>query len=77
MLYQYAIVDEQTEKVIGKYVNTVKPFKMRNISYTLKSPDDVVLSQGKAFLSKAEKFWDKVKDPLYSSKQKNNLIING
>ncbi|AMM44086.1 hypothetical protein FDG95_gp456 [Pectobacterium phage vB_PcaM_CBB] len=77
MIYQYAIVDEESEEVIGKYVNTVKPFKMRNVIYTLKSPDGEVLSQGKAFLSRAEKFWDQVKDPLYSANQKNNLIIGG
>lgn len=77
MIYQYAIVDEESEEVIGKYVNTVKPFKMRNVIYTLKSPDGEVLAEGKAFLSKAEKFWDKVKDPLYRTKQKNNLVIGG
>lgn len=77
MLYQYAIVDEESEEVVGKYVNTVKPFKMRNVVYTLKSPSGEVLAQGKAFLTRAEKFWDEVKDPLYSSKQKNNLVIGG
>ena len=77
MLYQYAIVDEESEEVIGKYVNTLKPFKMRNIAYTLKSPDGTVLSEGKAFLSRSMKFWNEVKDPLYSANQKNNLIIGG
>ncbi|QXO12765.1 hypothetical protein pEaSNUABM49_00552 [Erwinia phage pEa_SNUABM_49] len=36
-----------------------------------------VVVKGKAFLSRAEKFLDKVKDPRYSTNKKNNLIIGG
>ncbi|AFC21961.1 hypothetical protein GAP32_502 [Cronobacter phage vB_CsaM_GAP32] len=77
MIYQYAIVDEESEEVIGKYVNTIKPFKMRNIEYTLKSPDGEILAHGKAFLSRTQRFWDEVKDPLFSAKLENNLVIEG
>ena len=37
---------------------------MQNINYTLTLPDGTEV-QGKAFLSKAVKFWNEVKDPLY------------
>lgn len=64
MIYQYAVVDEDTNQVVGKKVTCTQPKTMRNIDYTLTLPDGTEVT-GKAFLSKAVRFWDMVKDPLY------------
>lgn len=65
IIHQYAVVDNSTEQVIGKFVRPFAPPKMQNINYVLTLADGTEV-KGKAFLSKAVKYWDVVKDPLYS-----------
>lgn len=66
IVHEYAVVDNTTEQVIGKYVGT-KPSKMKNIPYTLMKTTSTgsTTQQGTAFLTKAQKFWNVVSDPLY------------
>ena len=64
IIHMYAVVDNDTNQVVGKMVRPSAPPKMQNINYTLTLPDGTEV-QGKAFLSKAVKFWNEVKDPLY------------
>ncbi|EBS4516584.1 hypothetical protein DQT32_04145 [Salmonella enterica subsp. enterica serovar Braenderup] len=67
MIHEYAVVDNTTEQVIGKYVGVVKPPKMQNIPYKLVKTTNTgtTMQTGTAFLSKAQKFWNEVSDPLY------------
>lgn len=69
IVHQYAIVDNDTNEVIGKYVRPFQPPKMQNIPYvmtTTNPEDDSEISiTGTAFLSKAVKYWEVVKNPLY------------
>jgi len=75
MIYQYAVVDEDTNQVVGKKVTCTQPQQLRNIDYTLTLPDGTEVT-GKAFLSKAVRFWDMVKDPLYLVKPGiDNIIV--
>lgn len=78
IIHQYAVVDTTTEQVIGKYVGS-KPSKMQNISYTLikTCSTGTTTKQGISFLSKAEKFWDEVADPLYlvSPEQNRTMLL--
>lgn len=64
IINMYAVVDEETDQVIGKKVVPFLPHKLQNLNYTLTLPDGTEV-QGKAFLSKAVKYWHEVKDPLY------------
>ncbi len=64
MIHQYAVVDADTLQVIGKEVSPIRPRKMADIDYTLTLPDGTEV-QGKAFLSKAVKYWEVVSDPGY------------
>lgn len=78
ILHQYAVVDNTTEQVIGKYVG-VKPPKMQNIPYIMVKTDSTGThtTEGIAFLSKAQKFWNEVSDPLYlvSPEQSRTTIV--
>lgn len=81
ILHQYAVVDNTTEQVIGKYVG-VKPPKMQNIPYKLvkTTSTGTTMQMGTAFLSKAQKFWNEVADPLYlvSPEQlRTTLVLEG
>jgi len=62
---QFAVVDDETHQVIGKYVSTFMPTTMANINYTLTLPDGTEV-KGTAFFSKAVKYWNEVKSTLYS-----------
>lgn len=73
-IYMYAVVDEDTNQVVGEVVSPFHPPKMRNINYTLTLPDGTEV-QGKAFLSKAVKYWNVVKDPLYRERPGIKEII--
>ena len=80
MIHQYAIVDSKTLKVVGKHVSPFQPSKMANIPYQVRIPDtDKVLEEGTCFLSKAQKYWDVVKDPLYlvTGEQENRYVDTG
>lgn len=80
MIHQYAIVDSKTLKVPGKHVSPFPPSKMANIPYQVRIPDtDTVLEECICFLSKAQKYWDVVKDPLYlvSGEQENRYVDTG
>lgn len=80
MIHQYAIVDSSTLEVVGKHVSPLAPKKMANIPYQVRIPDtDTVLSEGTCFLSKAQKYWDVVKDPLYlvTGEQENRYVDTG
>lgn len=66
IIHMYAVVDNETNQVLGKFVRPFAPPKMQNINYTLTLPDGTEV-QGTAFLSKAQKFWTSVQDPLYSA----------
>ena len=74
MIYEYAIVDNITDEVIGKYSNTVKPFRNKDIAYSLQRPDGTVL-KGTAFLSKAPEYWEEVRDRNYNKNQVNKIRI--
>lgn len=66
MIHQYAMVDTNSLQVIGKHVSRLPPKKMANIEYQIEDLDTgKVLSEGKCFLSTAQKYWNVVKDPLY------------
>jgi hypothetical protein len=69
IIHQYAVVDNATNKVIGKYIRPFAPPKMQNIQYTMIKTDSTGThtTEGTAFLSKAQKFWDEVSDPFYST----------
>ncbi|WNA15687.1 hypothetical protein XaC1_44 [Xanthomonas phage XaC1] len=73
-IHQYAIVDEETDLVIGKYVSTQAPAKMRNIPYAIMDINDVK-STGKAFLSRSVKYWDQVKHPLYNYFKDDSVVL--
>lgn len=80
MIHEYAIVDSSTLKVIGKHVSPLAPTKMTNINYQIRIPDtSTVLEEGTCFLSKAQKYWNEVKDPLYlvTSEQENRYVDIG
>ncbi len=66
MIHQYAIVDSKSLEVVGKHVSRLHPKKMAIIPYQVEDLDTgKVLSEGTAFLSSAQKYWNVVKDPLY------------
>lgn len=64
MIYSYAVVDEETNQVVGKKITRTHLPSVRNISYTLTLPDGTEVV-GKAFLSTTKRFMDEVSDPLY------------
>lgn len=81
IVHEYAVVDNTTEQVIGKYVGT-KPSKMQNIPYTWMKTTSTgtTTKQGTAFLSKAQKFWNVVSDPLYlvsPEQNRTSLALEG
>lgn len=83
MIHEYAVVDNATEQVIGKYLGLgTKPPKMQNIPYTLMKTTNTgtTTQQGTAFLSKAQKFWNEVSDPLYfvsPEQMRTTLVLEG
>jgi hypothetical protein len=73
-VHQYAIVDEATSQVIGKYVSIQPPAKMRNVPYALMDGEDIK-GTGKAFLSRSLKYWNEVKHPLYNHFQDSTVVL--
>jgi hypothetical protein len=69
IVHEFAVVDDETFQVIGKYISTFSPSSMVNINYKLTLPDDTEVT-GTAFLSKSGKYWNEVKSTLY-------LVENG
>lgn len=76
MIYEYALVDSSTLKVIGKHVSPLAPKKMVNIPYTVRISNTDTVEHGTCFLSRAKKYWDVVKDPLYlvTGEQENRRV---
>ncbi len=76
MIHEYAMVDASTLKVIGKHVSPIAPKKMVNIPYkVLDISTKKPISEGTCFLSRSQKYWNEVKDPLYLVTVQVNIFV--
>ncbi len=76
MIHEYAMVDASTLEVIGKHVSPIAPKKMVNIPYkVLDQKTRNTLSEGTCFLSRSQKYWNVVKDPLYLVTVQDNILV--